>query len=347
MATDDPHPQDDATLKRSHRKRRWQFGLRALLLVVTASAVVSWWYAREEPWEQFQQRLTERVEGLGGEIEWGSEESPTRLSFHYWGFSGRKPLTDEQLKDLRRDLGRLGPFTLNLSGSQNARGAITDAGLEHLAGLLRLECLSLRHNDVTDAGLQHLTRLKGLQFIDLEHTKVTDQAASGAVSVRPGLIVRKYGAISISTANSTSWKAPHVEYVSVTATNVGDTPAIFLGFGLGQTERLCHVHLDGHLMAHDPKVKTCFLAKDDVVVSLHGRISDSGVQLLRVDLAGTQPTVVWKTFAQPLGVGHSKYDHDAHVFVHGDRCVLVSDGAATFVEIRDLATGALLKRWVY
>jgi hypothetical protein len=46
-------------------------------------------------------------------------------------------------------------------------------------------------------------------------------------------------------------------------------------------------------------------------------------------------------------VGHSKYRHSAHVFVQGDRCVLVSDGAAAFVEIRDLATGALLKRWVY
>src|SRR5262245_30293779 len=175
--TDDRPPSSPAEELRPRSKRRpWQFGLSTLLIVVTACAVASWWYAREEPWEEFQQRFTQRVEELGGSIEWGSDESPTRISFHYWGpwvEPGKQALTDERLGKLRRDLGRLGPFTLNLSGSPNARGAITDSGLEHLEGLRRLECLCLRHTDVTDVGVEHLARIKGLEFIDLRETKVT------------------------------------------------------------------------------------------------------------------------------------------------------------------------------
>ncbi len=67
-----------------------------------------------------------------------------------------------------------------------------------------------------------------------------------------------------------------------------------------------------------------------------------------VSIWRTPPAIIWEVFAEPLGVNHSKYRHSAHAFVHGDRCVLVSDGSsATFVEIRDLASGTLLKRWVY
>src|SRR2546421_3014891 len=99
-------------------KRRWQFGLSTLLLVVTLCAVASWWYSQES-WEAFQERFTKRVSDLGGEIEWGSGEKPTRVSFRHWGFSRTKPLSDDQLQRLRRDLGRLGPFTLNLGGSPN------------------------------------------------------------------------------------------------------------------------------------------------------------------------------------------------------------------------------------
>src|SRR5262245_57375233 len=99
---------------------RWQFGLSTLLLLVTACAIASWWYSRES-WEACQERFTKRVSDLGGEIEWGSDEKPTRLSFEFLNV-GKKPLSDEQLGKLRRDLTRLGAFSLNLSGRPAARG---------------------------------------------------------------------------------------------------------------------------------------------------------------------------------------------------------------------------------
>ena len=58
---------------------------------------------------------------------------------------------------------------LCLDGTQ-----VTDAGLEHLKGLTRLQSLDLSGTQVTDAGLEHLKGLTQLQWLSLEGTQVTD-----------------------------------------------------------------------------------------------------------------------------------------------------------------------------
>jgi hypothetical protein len=49
---------------------------------------------------------------------------------------------------------------------------VGDAGLAHLARLLRLRSLS--HTRISDAGLAHLARLPRLQVLVLNGTRVTD-----------------------------------------------------------------------------------------------------------------------------------------------------------------------------
>ncbi len=51
---------------------------------------------------------------------------------------------------------------------------LTDAGLEHLKGLGKLEQLWLGGTAVTDVGLAYLAGLASLQSVDLASTKVTD-----------------------------------------------------------------------------------------------------------------------------------------------------------------------------
>ena len=51
---------------------------------------------------------------------------------------------------------------------------LTDDGLAHLAGLVRLRILNLGNTRLTDAGLEHLGGLVQLQSLDLNHTQVTD-----------------------------------------------------------------------------------------------------------------------------------------------------------------------------
>ncbi len=57
---------------------------------------------------------------------------------------------------------------LNLWGTK-----VSDAGLERLQGLTHLEILQLDHTEITDAGLEHLKGLPNLKWLTLHDTKVT------------------------------------------------------------------------------------------------------------------------------------------------------------------------------
>jgi len=52
---------------------------------------------------------------------------------------------------------------------------VTDAGLEHVRGLVELQVLDLHGTQVTDAGLEHLKGLTKLEELDLSATQVTDE----------------------------------------------------------------------------------------------------------------------------------------------------------------------------
>lgn len=183
MTTDYPEPPSTGP---PCKRRRWQFGLSTLLLVVATSAVVCWWFARRESPDDFKRRFTDKVNELGGSIIWGGQDSPSLLSFSRpWS-----RISDDKLLELRDDLGRLGPFTLEISHhSLHRRVKITDAGLQHLDRASQLECLCLWGNDITDAGLHQLLGLQGLQFVDLRHTKITSAGVTQAARQRPDLFV--------------------------------------------------------------------------------------------------------------------------------------------------------------
>jgi hypothetical protein len=85
------------------------------------------------------------------------------------------------------------------------------------------------------------------------------------------------------------------------------------------------------------------LETGDLLAFLYGRISDSGVQVIRLNpKTGKQ---VWQTQCAGLGVPHSKYHHWANVRVDGDRMKVTSRASGgTFVEYLDLASGRQLKR---
>ena len=58
---------------------------------------------------------------------------------------------------------------------------VSDAGLEHLAGMTDLKVLGLGGTKITDAGLVHLAVLTNLQYLKLHGTRVT---ADGLVHLR-------------------------------------------------------------------------------------------------------------------------------------------------------------------
>jgi outer membrane protein assembly factor BamB len=81
----------------------------------------------------------------------------------------------------------------------------------------------------------------------------------------------------------------------------------------------------------------------DVAAFLYGSISDSGVQVVRVDPC--RGKVAWRASCAPLGVDHSKYRHEAALRVEDGQVIVSSRGSAgKFVEWLDLRTGRRLKR---
>jgi hypothetical protein len=72
----------------------------------------------------------------------------------------------------------------------------------------------------------------------------------------------------------------------------------------------------------------------------YGPISDSGVELeLTVG-----DSLRWRAHVQPLGVEHSKYNHQVWLRIIDGQIFVTSRGARTIRETRDLKTGNLISR---
>jgi len=67
---------------------------------------------------------------------------------------------------------------------------VTDAGLEHLKGLTKLEELYFSSPKVTDAGLVHLKGLTNLTHLLLSETKVTPAGVKNLRQALPNCIIK-------------------------------------------------------------------------------------------------------------------------------------------------------------
>jgi outer membrane protein assembly factor BamB len=85
------------------------------------------------------------------------------------------------------------------------------------------------------------------------------------------------------------------------------------------------------------------LPDGDVVAFRYGCISDSGVDVVRIEPSGGK--AVWQAYCDRLGVGHSKYFHEANVVVKGGKVQVTSRASGgTFIEELDLRSGKRLSR---
>jgi Leucine-rich repeat (LRR) protein len=66
---------------------------------------------------------------------------------------------------------------------------ITDQGVASLKGLSDLRLLSLSGTKITDGGIAHLAALKNLEFLDVSGTHVTDKALEQLWEQIPELVI--------------------------------------------------------------------------------------------------------------------------------------------------------------
>ena len=171
--------------------RRFQFGLRSLLVMVLVIAVACSWLTVKVQQTTKQREAVEAIEKAGGfaaydyEVDdYGLFAPPAEPPLPAWllDLLGKdlffevslvltEPSSSPDFSD--EDLMHLAELTtlefLHLSGTQ-----VTDSGLVHLKRLTNLQVLRLGETQVTDAGLVHLKGLTNLEGLDLSFTQVTD-----------------------------------------------------------------------------------------------------------------------------------------------------------------------------
>jgi hypothetical protein len=131
--------------------RRFRFGLRALLLVLTAAAIALTYYKTYVSawWTELDHIVELRQKG-------GQVFTEPRGQYLFRQFAG-DALSERAVY-------------VHLSGAQ-----IDDEVLAHVAELPYVEVLSIASRQVTDLGLAHLESLHSLRDLNLVDTRVTDE----------------------------------------------------------------------------------------------------------------------------------------------------------------------------
>jgi hypothetical protein len=147
-----------STRETNSQRRRWQFSLRTvLLLVVVASVPIAFWgkWFRDVYSPKFE--TADCIVKLGGVWMTNDGNGPNQvvfnptIAFRRGNRGTNHQLTDTDLAVLSHTLSALPKLELDLSET-----AIGDAGLEHLETLSNITALDVKGTAVTDAGIARL-----------------------------------------------------------------------------------------------------------------------------------------------------------------------------------------------
>jgi hypothetical protein len=144
-------------------RRRWHYSLRFLLLCVLFVAVgMAWWRTGVNGYE----REMKAVKALGEKVYDVTLhcDAPVFLRI-FVGNNNLQPFTHVIMIACYPES----------EESKSPASLVTDADLEHLGDLTRLNLLSLENSSITDKTLERLHGLANLEVLYLDNTKITDE----------------------------------------------------------------------------------------------------------------------------------------------------------------------------
>lgn len=181
-------------------RRRFQFSVRSLLILVAAVAVPCSWMTVAMRQARKQRDVVKWIVGNAGAERTGADWGEW-VEYDWQVDANGDPLLNAQppgpawLRNLLGDdfFGEVVVVQVLLLGTEHTNTGlehlkgltqvrvlnfvgtqVTDVGLEHLKGLNQLQRLYLNNSQVTDAGLERLKGLTELQLLWLQDTQVTD-----------------------------------------------------------------------------------------------------------------------------------------------------------------------------
>ncbi len=226
------------------RMRRWlQFSLRSLLIVTVLCAIGAAWLGRRIEQKRREMETVKLIKANGGTVVFDYERDQQGAIRKSGGVPNGPPF-------LRRLLGDnffsevdsvdfqntescgvvlAGPIESlpNLKSLSVFNGAnATDADMEHIQALSRLERLDLSSTHISDIGLTKLTALRELKYLDLAGTKIADDGigAISALSKLENLCVygTNVGDIGVARLDGLS----SLKYLDLSRTKITDAAAI-------------------------------------------------------------------------------------------------------------------------
>lgn len=135
------------------KRRRFQFSLKAMLLVTTLVCLAFAWLAYERNEVRKREADIAAIEKLGCLIE----------------FDCTQPFRPKWLRPFLGD-----KSTGEVDTVIFYRGNVTDADLVHIEGMTKIKRLDIHGQQVTDAGLARLAALRNLELLDLHGSQITD-----------------------------------------------------------------------------------------------------------------------------------------------------------------------------
>jgi hypothetical protein len=168
-------------------RKRFQFGVRALLVLTSVVAVQCDWLGTEVAAARKQHALVAEIRRARGRVRYDYMPPPgvalaaVGPPVPAWL---RELLGDDFFANVAEvDLSLASPSKFELADLESLLGlaeldlgpAFGDAELERISRLTKLRRLSLDHTSVTDAGLRAIERLTQLESLSLSQTKIGDQ----------------------------------------------------------------------------------------------------------------------------------------------------------------------------
>lgn len=163
------------------RRRRLQFSLRTLMVLVLVISVPLGWVGMKLKQARKQREFVRRIEQLGGSVMYSWES----IERH----RGRR---SDGIRGMFRQL--LGEDVLaTVDGLTLANCGIEDDDLKWLSGFPNLEYLRLANTPISDAGVAYVVGLDNLRRMDLSNTRISDASAAHLSNLRGLRLLYVYG----------------------------------------------------------------------------------------------------------------------------------------------------------
>ena len=156
-------------------RRRFQFSLRSLLVLVVVVAVPFSWLGIEIKRTKRQGDAVAAIEKFGGTVEYDWQGDANGKRVRNAQPQGPKWLRALLGVDIFGQVRSIEAREVDLEHDQMlTNNHFTDADLENIRDMPQVEVLSIGLSDVTDAGLWHLEGFGHLRHLELFGTKATD-----------------------------------------------------------------------------------------------------------------------------------------------------------------------------